>query len=101
MAQKCRTSSRIHRRRVFYRAVLVFAANERGQMLPGYRTPGLILFDEILLGETLAYVETILTSEPSLFVARHQLTLPDERRCRRVANLCGTWISGPARTKLG
>ena len=53
-----------------------FAANERGRMLPGFRTPGLILFDEILLGETLAYVETILTSEPSLFVARHQLSLP-------------------------
>ena len=57
-------------------AVLVSAANERGQMLSGLRTPGLILFDEIVLGETLAYVETILRSEPSLFVARHQLSLP-------------------------
>ena len=45
-----------------------FAANERGQMLPGFRTPGLILFDAIVLGETLAYVETILTSEPSLLL---------------------------------
>ena len=31
-------------------AVLVSAANERGQMLSGLRTPGLILFDESVLG---------------------------------------------------
>ena len=37
-------------------------------MLPGFRTPGLILFDEIVPGETLPYVETILRLEPSLLL---------------------------------
>jgi hypothetical protein len=45
------------------------AANERRQMLPGFRTPGLILFDEIVLRETLEYVQIILRRERSVFVA--------------------------------
>ena len=50
-------------------AVLVSAANERGQMLSGLKTPGLILFDENVLGKTLEYVQTILRRERSAFVA--------------------------------
>ena len=34
-------------------------------MLPGFRAPVLIPFHEIVVGETLAYVETILRSERS------------------------------------
>jgi hypothetical protein len=51
-------------------AVLVSAANERGQMLSGLRTPGLILFDDSVLGKTLEYVQTVLRRQRSVFVAR-------------------------------